>query len=247
MRGVKSGDRGRRSDSRRRAASGATELPDQTSLRTGGAPAQRRDLRAQGRRTVVRLLDAGLEAFESVGYMAARVDDIVRMADTSHGTFYLYFASKEDLLATLARECATEMEALAESLGPVGPGGDGRAQLQAWVQQFVEVYRRYGPVIRAWSESQVSDPALMRVGQRSLRTITSKLIDRIEEAAPPPGVDPEAAAFAFIGMLERVNYFVLSRGLRVDDQVAVDTLAAVLHTGIFGGRPRRRVPAARGV
>jgi AcrR family transcriptional regulator len=161
------------------------------------------------------------------------------MADTSHGTFYLYFASKEDLLAALAKECAAEMEALADSLGPVGPGADGRAQLRAWVRQYVEVYRRYGPVVR------VSDPALARLGQRSLRRITSKLTDRIGEASRPPGVDPEPAAFAFIGMIERVNYFVLSRGVPVDDAVAVDTLAAVLHTGIFGGRPGRRAPAGR--
>jgi AcrR family transcriptional regulator len=194
---------------------------------------------------VVRLLDAGLKAFETIGYAATRVDDIVRTADTSHGTFYLYFASKEDLLAALAKECATEMEALADSLGPVGPGAEGRAQLRAWVHHYVEVYRRYGPVVRAWSESQVSDPALARLGQRSLRRITSKLTDRIGEASRPPGVDPEPAAFAFIGMLERVNYFVLSRGLPVDDAVAVDTLVAVLHTGIFGGRPGRRAPAGR--
>lgn len=194
---------------------------------------------------MVRLLDAGLRAFETIGYAATRVDDIVRIADTSHGTFYLYFASKEDLLAALAKECATEMEALADSLGPVGPGAEGRAQLRAWVQHFVEVYRRYGSVVRAWSESQVSDPALARLGQRSLRRITSKLTERIGEASRPPGVDPEPAAFAFIAMLERVNYFVLSRGLSVDDAVAVDTLAAVLHTGIFGGRPARRAPSGR--
>jgi AcrR family transcriptional regulator len=194
---------------------------------------------------VVRLLDAGLRAFETIGYAATRVDDIVRMADTSHGTFYLYFASKEDLLAALAKECATEMEALADALGPVGPGADGRAQLRAWVQHFVEVYRRYGPVVRAWNESQVSDPALARLGQRSLRTITSKLTHRIGEASRPPGVDPEPAAFAFIGMLERVNYFVTSRAVPVDDDAAVDTLTAVLHTGIFGGRPGRRAAAGR--
>jgi AcrR family transcriptional regulator len=214
-------------------------------VRPGGAPAQQRDLRAQGRRTVARLLDAGLRSFETIGYAATRVDDIVRQADTSHGTFYLYFASKEDLLAALAKECAAEMEALADCLGPVGRGAEGRAELRAWVQRFVDVYRRYGPVVRAWSESQVSDPALARMGQRSLRRITSKLTDRIAEASRPPGVEPEPAAYAFIGMLERVNYFVLSRGLRVDDATAVDTLAAVLHTGVFGGRPGRGAPVGR--
>jgi AcrR family transcriptional regulator len=195
---------------------------------------------------VVRLLDAGLRSFETIGYGATRVDDIVRMADTSHGTFYLYFASKEDLLAALAKECATEIEALADGLGPVGSGAEGRAQLRDWVQRYVDVYRRYGPVVRAWSESQVSDPALARAGQRSLRRITSKLTDRIAEASRRPGIDPEPAAFALIGMLERVNYYVLSRDLRVDDAIAVDTLAAVLHMGIFGGRPARRATAGRG-
>src|SRR5437763_15954846 len=114
------------------------------SARPGGTPAQQRDLRAQGRRTVVRLLDAGLRSFETIGYAATRVDDIVRIADTSHGSFYLYFASKEDLLAALAKGCAAEMEALADGLGPDAPATDGREQLRAWVQLFGDLYRRYG-------------------------------------------------------------------------------------------------------
>ena len=49
-----------------------SEYPDrqpprrQVPVRAGGTPAQQRDLRAQGRRTVVRLLDAGLKAFETM-------------------------------------------------------------------------------------------------------------------------------------------------------------------------------------
>ena len=179
------------------------------------------------------------------GFRDLTIDEICDEAGVSKGSFYLYFASKEDLLAALAKDCAAEMEALADGLGPVGPGAEGRAQLRAWVQRYVDVYRRYGPVVRAWSESQIADPALARLGQRSLRRITSKLTDRIAEASRPPGIDPAPAAFALIGMLERVNYFVLSRDLRVDDAAAVDTLTAVLHTGVFGGRPGRRPPAGR--
>ena len=75
-----------------------------------GTPAAARELRAQGRKTMRRLLDAGMRVFAERGYHAARVDDIVRAARTSHGTFYLYFANKEDLLRALAVECAQEME-----------------------------------------------------------------------------------------------------------------------------------------
>src|SRR5689334_20171208 len=86
-----------------------------------GAPAQARELRAQGRKTMRRLLDAGMRVFADRGFHAARVDDIVRAARTSHGTFYLYFTNKEDLLRALATECGHEISALAGTLGPVGP------------------------------------------------------------------------------------------------------------------------------
>ncbi len=113
-----------------------------------GTPAQRRELRAQGRRTMRRLLDAGLRVFAQRGYHAARVDDIVRAARTSHGTFYLYFANKEDLLRALAVDCAQELTDMAETVGQITPDEAGRAELRAFLGKFLTTYRRYGPVIR---------------------------------------------------------------------------------------------------
>src|SRR5450759_3866066 len=69
-------------------------------------PVQGRELRARGRRTLGRLLDAGATVFTDRGFHAARVDDIVKAARTSHGTFYLYFTSKDDLFRALAEGVA---------------------------------------------------------------------------------------------------------------------------------------------
>src|SRR5262249_33794099 len=44
---------------------------------SAGAPARQRDLRPQGRKTMGRLLDAGIRVFGERGFHAARVDDIV--------------------------------------------------------------------------------------------------------------------------------------------------------------------------
>ena len=88
--------------------------------RAAARPRRRASCGAQGRKTMRKLLDAGMRVFAERGFHAARVDDIVRAARTSHGTFYLYFANKEDLLRALATECAHEMDALADTLGPVG-------------------------------------------------------------------------------------------------------------------------------
>ncbi|MGH9187996.1 MAG: TetR/AcrR family transcriptional regulator, partial [Acidimicrobiales bacterium] len=122
--------------------------------RRPGVPAAERALRRQGRETLARLLGAGMEAFRTRGYHAARVDDIVRTASTSHGTFYLYFANKDDLLRALAHECTEEMQAISDGLGPVTPDGAGRAELRRWVEGFYRTYERYGVVIRVWMVGQ---------------------------------------------------------------------------------------------
>src|SRR6266478_4843502 len=76
----------------------------------GGQPAQDRELRAQGRQTLRNLLEAGLAEFDERGFQAVRVDDIVRRAQISHGTFYLYFANKDDLFRTLLRDALYDMQ-----------------------------------------------------------------------------------------------------------------------------------------
>ncbi|MCB9389581.1 MAG: helix-turn-helix transcriptional regulator [Acidimicrobiia bacterium] len=94
----------------------------------GATAAATRDLRAQGRKTLRKLLRSGAAVFEEQGYHAARVDDIVARAKTSHGTFYLYFTNKEDLLRELASQCYEELDALAHSLARSRPTTlDGRS------------------------------------------------------------------------------------------------------------------------
>jgi AcrR family transcriptional regulator len=212
--------------------------------RTPGTPASERELRTQGKQTMAKLLDAGLLVLTERGYHAARVDDIVRVADMSHGTFYLYFANKEDLVRALATECASEMTALAVTLGPVTPDAAGQDELARWLAQFIATYRRYGAVIRAWMEDQVVDQELMRVGLKAFSAINTSMRKRLDEADPQHLHDPQAATEAMLAMVERLAYFTSSRDLGFDDAAIVDTLAAMLHRGVFGApalqRPTRR-------
>jgi AcrR family transcriptional regulator len=199
---------------------------------SAGLPAQHRELRAQGRRTLRRLLDAGLRVFARRGYHAARVDDIVRAARTSHGTFYLYFANKEDLLRALAVDCAHDLTDLAESIGPIGPDAAGRAQLRSFLERFINTYRRYGPVIRAWMEDQVGDRDVDRLGVKAFTAIGGRLAERMR-AAPVRLESETAAVGALMAMLERVSYGVASGRITADDTTLLDTLTTIVHRGFF--------------
>ena len=83
-----------------------------------GAPASKRVVaQCQGRRTMRKLLDAAMIAFDQQEFSTAtRVNDVVELAKTSHGTFYLYFSNKEDLLRALVTEAATEAQQLYDAL-----------------------------------------------------------------------------------------------------------------------------------
>src|SRR3954462_7632242 len=91
-----------------------------------------RELRARGLATRERLLEAGARVFATRGIHAARVDDICKVAPTSHGTFYLYFANKEELFPALADQVAGELEALAARLPALTPDVAGRDALDTW-------------------------------------------------------------------------------------------------------------------
>jgi len=197
-----------------------------------GAPGRRRELRAQGRRTMERLLDAGLAVFAERGYHATRVDDVVRVARTSHGTFYLYFANKEDLLRALAVDCAARLETLSGEIGAIDSGPAGFGALRAFLADFLAVYERYGPVIRAWMEGQVGDPEVDRLGMHAFAAIRSVLTDRM--GAVGAVADDEVAATALMAMIERFSYVVASQRLAGDAEVVLDTVAQIVHRGFFG-------------
>jgi AcrR family transcriptional regulator len=212
----------------------------------GGTPAQERELRAQGKKTMRKLLDAAMTVFEKRGYHAARVDDIVKVAKTSHGTFYLYFANKEDLFRTLTADVGEEMTELSESLPPISATDEGYRELRQWLGRFTDIYQHYGPVIRAWTESETDGTEFARIGTDVLNAFTRTLVARIGASAEAGGLDPQVAALAMVAMIERLNSFLFSQQLGIEREEMLDTTASIIHVGLFGGtRKSRRRMAGR--
>jgi len=204
-----------------------------------GPRVQGRELRARGKRTLARLLDAGGTVFADRGYHASRVDDIVKAAATSHGTFYLYFASKQDLFRAVAVEVATEMVDLARDL-PALDRHDAAADaaLRDWLDGFATLYRRHGAFIRTWTEAEIADSEIGAIGNDLVIEFSRELAGRVRTAAPD--LDPAVTAFALVSMIERTNYLVEGRRLHLDVTQTSQTLAAVTMAALHGaGRTHR--------
>ena len=204
------------------------------------APAPQRPLdtsaerarRPRGQRTVRRLMDAATTAFAERGFGGTRVDDIVRRAETSHGTFYLYFTNKEDLLGDLLRESEAAVDRLADEVPAATDDARAhRSDLRRWLEHFDRLYRDHGPVIRAGVEAHAVAPSLARRAADATRRLAAALAAQIP-ARVADEMEPDGASRAVVAMLERT--FHLREIEPTHDQAAsLDTLAVLVHRCLF--------------
>jgi AcrR family transcriptional regulator len=93
------------------------------------------------------LLDSAVSVFLEKGIGEATVDDITRHAGVAKGTFYLYFESKEHLIAALrdrfVEESYAKGMALAERIGK----DDWWNLVDATVESFAESMLEQGPAV----------------------------------------------------------------------------------------------------
>jgi AcrR family transcriptional regulator len=199
-----------------------------------GAPASKRVLRSQGRRTMRKLLDAAMVAFDRRGYHATRVNDIVEIARTSHGTFYLYFSNKEDLLRALVVEAAGEAQKLYDGLSmlPAAGGAPQWDDVRGWIEAYSALWTGYAPLFRSWTDLATIDPELMDTIRQTFTVMSGALSNQIGPDSSGHIIDPEAAGMATLAMLDRFHYLREFVGQPIDD-VALDTMATMVYRALF--------------
>ena len=166
------------------------------------------------------------------------MDDIVRRARTSHGTFYLYFANKEDLFKALLRDALHDMAVITDAFPVVTRNAAGRAALRQWVHTFCETYTAHSAVIRSLSQAETVGEEVWGDGLQLLFRLAEAITQGMtavsrEGPAGPAGDGPvpaehaELTALACLMMLERVNY-LWSVEVRLPRDEMVDRLTAII-------------------
>jgi AcrR family transcriptional regulator len=115
-----------------------------------------------GRATYTRLLDAATTTFATQGFHDTRVDDIVELAGTSHGTFYRYFENKEAVFRAVAARSArrTYRSVVAAADLPEADGSVSSRALRTWLDGHTLIWAKEGPIFRLWIESFGRDKEL---------------------------------------------------------------------------------------
>jgi AcrR family transcriptional regulator len=194
-----------------------------------------RATRERGRRTLAKLRDAAVAEFSAYGYHGARVARVAKRAGTSHGTFYVYFQDKNDLLLALQSEIIAEADALLARMPALEPGPEGWAALRAWLDEVCTLLLDQAPIRWAVLDALIedADPRISSRGLRAQRYWTTLLADRIR-ATGTTEVDPYLAAVCLINVMDNAARSVFRSQLVVSRDELVDALTELFHRTVFG-------------
>jgi AcrR family transcriptional regulator len=151
------------------------------------------------------LLDAAATVFAAKGFRAATVDDVVRAARLSKGTFYWHFPSKDDLFLALVDErldqpvrelmASSSAASLEESMA--NAMGAGLAALFVGERDLVLLLHEY------WSAAARDEPMAARYRAREdalRRALADALSERHRRSGVPMAMAPDDLAQAFLSL-----------------------------------------------
>lgn len=185
----------------------------------------------QKERTVQRLTEAARTAFEQEGYAATTVDDIVRIAGTSRGTFYLHFMSKAAALRAVLHDLELEEEYRLVIEGFRSIEAPTVEALQPYVEQIASFVEHNKAIHRAMYEAQATDPAFAqslveRFDEYDLAWQTLSFVDGVD------GEDLRVGATLTFALIYQVTHLLFNGGLVLDRRRVVRLIAEFMHLAL---------------
>lgn len=201
----------------------------------------------RGQRTRRLLIDAAREVFEQRRYLDTTVAQIVERAGVAHGTFYIYFPSKEAVFREVALDVHRALLAptATDDVRPEDPV----LRIERANRRYLESYMAHAPLMAVIEQVATFNDELLAIRKEIRRAFVERSrrsIARLQkEGRVTPDLDPLYTANALGAMVDRFAYvwLVLGEPFELDDAVynltAVWARALGLDTaGLV--RPRRR-------
>lgn len=185
----------------------------------------------QKERTVQRLAAAAREAFENNGYAGTTVDEIVRLAGTSRGTYYLHFDSKAAALRAVLHELELQADygAIVEAFRSITePTVDA---LHPWVERITDFIGENRAIHRAIYEAHATDPAfaellLPQFEDYGLAWETLTFVDGVD------GEDLRVGANMTFALIYQSTHMLFNSGLVLDRERVTRLIAEFMHVAL---------------
>ncbi|HET8606685.1 MAG TPA: TetR/AcrR family transcriptional regulator [Gaiellaceae bacterium] len=165
---------------------------------TGG-----RELKAKGLETRRRLLDAAERVFGEHGFYDASIVKITEAAGVAQGTFYLYFASKQEIFEELVRDLnARVRHAMQES---AAQGADRIEAERLGFRAYFRFTADHPAIYRIIRQAEFVSPEALRYHYDKITEGYVVGLRQAIGAGEIADVDPEVAAWALMAMGEMLG------------------------------------------
>lgn len=198
----------------------------------------------KGARTRARLLEAAKKVFEDNGFLDARISDIAERAGMSHGSFYHYFDSKEQIFREVAEAVDDELsEPLASViLSPSSSGVPPQDRLREALRRHFESYRNEARIMGLIEQVSRYDDHIQAMRHARNRRYEEQIAESIRQLQrrkmADPTLDPVVAAAAVGALTGRFAELWLVQGAiecTLDDAVEQVTKLLTNALGVAAG------------
>ncbi len=180
----------------------------------------------RGARTRAALVAAAQRVFERDGYVGARLVDITAEAGCSTGTFYTWFASKEEVFAAVLDEVQEEM--LHPQLRDSADADRPIAVIEASNRAYLLSYRRNAKLMRLLEQVAAVDDGFRELRHRRSAAFVERnarsIADLQRRGLADPELDPLIAARGLSSMVSRMAWSAFVLGEKVPFEQLVSTL-----------------------
>lgn len=192
------------------------------------------------------LCDGAIPLFLEHGLAMVRIDDVTTAAGVSKGSFYRYFESKEELVATVLQPLADGVRsALDRGTAALERADDAPTLSAAYGQiaaDLVPLLLSHPDVVRLFLQERAGPWSQVRAPIRQLADDVTAYALRMTQIAQDHGllapVDPRVSALAVVGAIQELLLRALSGEDIGDPQAAATTLIGIVLDGMRGERAR---------
>jgi AcrR family transcriptional regulator len=193
---------------------------------------------ARGRQTRQHLVESARTVFERQGFLHARIADICKEAEVSHGSFYTYFTSKEAIFTEVVDSVEIDLlrvDTPVEDLEPI-------ERIRAANRHYLQSFQENADILRVIEQVSTFDDEVLRI--RVAREVEfAQIIERRtreyqEEGLVYPDIDPSLAAHALGGMVAGfAEQMFFENQQTFDFEHAVDQLTLLWVNAVGLSRP----------
>ena len=177
--------------------------------------ARGRRVNSSGERSKQLLLDKAIELFSTHGYHQTKISDIVKAANLTQPTFYLYFQSKESLFNDLNEQFQKELLQVFKEHDVHGVNTSSREKILENLKNTFTFFKK--------------NPNLTKIGfyesanaENVKSELVGELVKVIEKEHVQSSVDPHTLAESLLGSVERLTLNSLLTDRKEPQKLAED-------------------------